>query len=144
VKSASLIRAPFAQGFGVMILAGCLSGLLPSFAAFAQQTIPPAIEPAPAPSPEQATKPPPAQSREAWRKEMSQRRLPKKGCFTASYPDAEWREVACGPPSQNPNPPAKGPRPDTVGNGNDFAAHSSGVISTAVGSFEHRLRGVFL
>jgi hypothetical protein len=94
---------------------------------------------APAPLPEQATKPPSAQSREAWRAEMSR---PKKGCFTASYPSTEWQEVPCGPPSRYPNQPRrrglKGARPAIVGGmlTNDFSAQSSGTISSAEGSFD--------
>src|SRR4029077_13616255 len=89
--------------------------------------------PAPAPTPPQATAPPPSaqsreeqQKREAWRKSMSQHPVPKNGCFNASYPNTEWQEVPCGRPS---------PYPNLVGNGNDFAAQTSGVISSAVGSF---------
>ena len=135
MKSSGLADARIAQGLGMILLACCLSGPLSSFAAFAQQTPPPANQSPPAPTPKQATKPPPAPSRQAWRKEMSRRRVPKKGCFTASYPDTTWREVPCGAPSPYPNPPARGPRSDNVGNGTDFVAHTSGLISSAVGSF---------
>ncbi len=66
---------------------------------------------------------------------MAQRKLPKKGCFAATYPDTEWREIACGAPSTHPNRPALKPRPDAVGNGADFAAQTSGLITKAEGSF---------
>ena len=68
-----------------------------------------------------------AQAREAWRAEMLQLPLPKNGCFTTSYPRAEWREVECGPP-----PPYR----YVVGAGTDYVAQTSGnYISSATGSF---------
>jgi len=33
--------------------------------------------------------------REAWRKAMVRTPLPKKGCFQVSYPNKEWKEIAC-------------------------------------------------
>jgi len=67
---------------------------------------------------------------------MRQVPLPKKGCFTSSYPSTEWREVPCATPPARPYPPARGPLPLTVGNGNDVSAEVTGHISTAVGSFD--------
>ena len=66
------------------------------------------------------------QARKGWGAEMSKRPLPKIGCFTASYPSKEWQEVQCGPPSTTLN---------LVGGGNDFVAATSGLISSATGSF---------
>jgi hypothetical protein len=71
----------------------------------------------------------PAMSREeqrqfdAWRKSMARIPLPKKGCFTASYPGKEWHEVPCiaAPP----------PRPYTVGSAVDFSAVVSGAAAAA-------------
>ena len=66
-------------------------------------------------------------AREAWRAEMVRLPLPKNGCFTTSYPKAEWREVKCGAP-----PPYR----YVVGDGTDYVAQSSGnYISSATGSF---------
>ncbi|MGB8901382.1 MAG: hypothetical protein WCC90_20050, partial [Methylocella sp.] len=62
--------------------------------------------------------------------------MPKKGCFKATYPKTEWEEVPCATAPNRPYPPARGPRPETVGNGNDFTAQVSGLISSAVGSFD--------
>ena len=56
-------------------------------------------------------------AREAWRAEMVRLPLPKNGCFTTSYPKAEWREVKCGAP-----PPYR----YVVGDGTDYVAQSSG------------------
>jgi hypothetical protein len=74
--------------------------------------------------------------RKEWQEAISKVPLPKKGCFSASYPDKEWKEVPCGAPSKYPNPPASGPRPNIVGNGNDISPQVTGLISTAVGSFD--------
>jgi hypothetical protein len=98
----------------------------PDFGSITKQ--PPASkEPAPvAASPNATTQPPPAQSREAWRAEMAKRPLPKNGCFNATYPSTEWQEVPCGRPS---------PYLNQVGDGADFVAATSGLISSAEGSF---------
>ncbi len=71
-----------------------------------------------------------------WRAGMAQVPLPKKGCFTSSYPSTRWQEVACKTAPARPYPPARGPRPDVVGNGNDVSARVTGYISTAIGSFD--------
>jgi hypothetical protein len=79
-----------------------------------------------------------AAKREAWRKAMARVRLPKKGCFKASYPNTEWQEVPCTTAPLIPfQPLRRGGEPDNVGDGgsNDFSAQVSGSISTAVGSF---------
>lgn len=86
----------------------------------------PSAEPAqPAAAPSEPTQSE-QQAREAWRKEISRRPLPKIGCFTAPYPSTEWREIPCGPPSTTLN---------LVGDGGDFVAATSGLISSATGSF---------
>src|SRR5208282_3388003 len=36
--------------------------------------------------------------RESWRKTILKTPRPKKGCFTAAYPETEWREVPCKTP----------------------------------------------
>ncbi|MGA3039240.1 MAG: choice-of-anchor tandem repeat GloVer-containing protein [Bryobacteraceae bacterium] len=91
-----------------------------------------------------AQDPPPALaqpgSRKAWRESMVRTPLPKEGCFEASYPGTDWREVPCTTPPSYPLPRTRfgGNSPDTVGGGgsNDFVAQvTSGFISTAVGSF---------
>ena len=43
------------------------------------------------------------QARKEWQKEIGKIPVPKKGCFTATYPDKQWKEVPCGPPSKDPN-----------------------------------------
>lgn len=74
--------------------------------------------------------------REEWRALMARRSLPKKGCFTSSYPSTQWKEIPCGAPSKFPNPP-HGPRPDNVGNGNDVSAQVPAHITWSEGSFDN-------
>ena len=62
--------------------------------------------------------------------------MPSKGCFTATYPNIQWREAACKTPPNVPLEPAKGHLPQVVGNGDDFSAVVSGSISSATGSFD--------
>ena len=76
--------------------------------------------------------------REDWRVNIGQVVLPKNGCFTAAYPNNQWREVACVAAPDYPMPPRRGPRPLTVGNGDDVSPQApSGNISTAIGSFDN-------
>jgi hypothetical protein len=74
-----------------------------------------------------------------WRTKIVQAPLPKKGCFAASYPSLQWREVACATASNQPGVPAPargGPSPGTVGNyTNDYLAQVMGHITQASGSF---------
>ena len=61
------------------------------------------------------------------------------GCFQASYPSMAWEAIDCvaAPTHFNVLPPAlgNGAHPSTVGNGNDYAAQSAGLISQTVGTF---------
>ena len=57
----------------------------------------------------------------AWRIDIAQIPQPKKGCFTATYPSKEWREVPCTSTPPYPQPPRRGPRPRIVGNRDDHA-----------------------
>jgi hypothetical protein len=73
----------------------------------------------------------------AWRISMAQTPLPKKGCFEASYPSKEWREVPSTKAPPYPMLPWRGPRPLIVGAGNDVMAQApAGLISSATGSFD--------
>jgi hypothetical protein len=118
-----------ARFLGILFAASLLTGPMSSFAAHAQPAEPQAAPSAvPQPSAQEAAK------REAWRATIARTPAPKKGCFTASYPNAEWQEVPCGRPSPYPNL-ARRPRQDAVGNTIDYSAQASGLISSAVGSF---------
>jgi hypothetical protein len=130
MKYSSSARGRLARFIGIMFAASLLAGLMSSIAARAQATEPtPAPSAAPQPSAEEAAK------RKAWRATIARTPAPKKGCFTASYPNTGWQEAPCGRPSPYPNP-ARGPRPDTVGNSNDYSTQVSGTIFSAAGSFD--------
>jgi len=74
--------------------------------------------------------------REAWRKTMKQTHVPKKGCFTVTYPDTAWREATCTTAPNIPLVPRHGTGAQTVGNATDFVAEvTSGLISTSDGFF---------
>lgn len=97
-------------------------------------------------TPPSGRQPPSAELRRQWedyRVAMAQVAPPKKGCFTASFPSREWREIACVPAPDYPMlpramAPRGGPVPLTVGDGNDILAVApSGTISAAIGSFEN-------
>lgn len=119
-----------------VILMGALLALLFSFASAAQSTN------AQSTKPPQTAKPSAKESaaarraaqeekaRKEWQKQIAKVPVPKKGCFTANYPDKKWKEVPCGPPSKYPN---------TVGGsvGNDVGPNVSPLsISSATGSFD--------
>jgi hypothetical protein len=87
-------------------------------------------------APAAPTVPPSAKNLQDWRRGMARVPLPKKGCFTSSYPSTQWQEIPCVTAPARPYPPARGPRPDTIGNGNDASAQVTGLISEAVGSFD--------
>jgi hypothetical protein len=108
-----------------------LSGLLPvhvNATTPASSVIPP--------SPVETLSPEETKARRDWHDSMKKVPPPKKGCFQASYPDNQWKEVQCTTPPPYPGMPRHGPRPGTVGNGNDVSAQApSGLISSATGSF---------
>ncbi|WP_277043063.1 VWD domain-containing protein [Caballeronia mineralivorans] len=81
-----------------------------------------------------------AVERDKWRKGMLLRPRPEKGCFTATYPDTEWREIPClSPRPTKPYPPRSTGTTslETVGgSGPDFSGTVTGHISQAEGSFD--------
>jgi hypothetical protein len=109
----------------------------------AAQSIPPSNAPAMSATPsttQEPLSPEELKKREPWRKAMLTTPLPKKGCFTATYPDKTWREVPCSPSRPHPAmlPKAGGmTQTEQVGGaGSDFSAKVTGNISTAEGSFD--------
>jgi len=131
MKTSGLARDVVAIILGITVAA-----ILSPSLATAQTGAPASKESAPAAAGATA-QPPTEQSREAWRKSMARARLPKKGCFKASYPNTEWQEVPCmKAPSIPFQPVRRVGAPDSVGDGdgNDFSARA-GSISTATGSF---------
>ncbi len=91
----------------------------------------------PTPTPAPAVTPQPSsKSLRDWHRSMRHVPLPKRGCFTSSYPSTQWQEVPCTTAPARPYPPARGRRPDTVGGGNDVSAQVASHISEAIGSFD--------
>jgi hypothetical protein len=74
-----------------------------------------------------------------WQSEIAQVPAAGSGCFQASFPELVWRTVACVTAPELPFQPAtlSSPKgaPDTVGNGVDYSAVVSGLISKATGTF---------
>jgi hypothetical protein len=123
--------------FRAMIIV--LIGLLYSHASSAAPPTParPAV-PGAAAAPAKTVSPEEVQRQTDWNKSMIRKPAPKKGCFTAAYPQTEWQEVPCVPAPPFPQPPRQGPPPNVVGGGNDIAAQApSGFISQAIGKFEN-------
>lgn len=102
---------------------------------------------------QEATQPPPkSEVRTAWRRSMVRIPLPKKGCFTASYPDTTWREVPCS--TERPYlllPQSKGGKGNkgggtvaTVGGSatSDWAAHTTGLFTSTEGTFNSVTSGI--
>ena len=78
---------------------------------------------------------PDAAAVQAWRAQVTQKPLPQEGCFSAAYPSTDWVQTACRVAPNRPYVPAHGHRGYTVGNGNDYSAVVTGIISSAEGSF---------
>jgi hypothetical protein len=76
-----------------------------------------------------------AQARETWRESIVRTDVPDEGCFYASYPSNAWLKMACTEAPNHPFIPRRGAISDTVGNGADYAAKVSGLMSRSVGSF---------
>lgn len=69
-----------------------------------------------------------AAERSKWQKLMARKPLPGPGCFTATYPKADWEKTRCK---------LAPPYPLTVGNGTDSVAQvSTGSIGSATGFFD--------
>ena len=112
MKTSGLARDVVAIILGITVAA-----ILSPSLATAQTGAPASKESAPAAAGATA-QPPTEQSREAWRKSMARARLPKKGCFKASYPNTEWQEVPCmKAPSIPFQPVRRVGAPDSVGDG---------------------------
>jgi hypothetical protein len=74
-----------------------------------------------------------------WQAAIGQVPAVGSGCFQASFPALVWHAVKCAKAPEQPFAPAlptttKG-APDTVGNGHDYSATVSGLISKATGTF---------
>jgi hypothetical protein len=77
-----------------------------------------------------------AQAQESWRETMHHTAVPfAEGCFQAEYPSTLWQLVKCVKAPDIMYLPSGRAIGETVGNGNDYGAEVSGLISSAVGSF---------
>ncbi|HWA92297.1 MAG TPA: hypothetical protein VG889_19820 [Rhizomicrobium sp.] len=92
----------------------------------------------PPPNPATRTAPPVriAKNRDEWRDAVHKLRRDKAGCFLATYPKVEWKEVACGPAGNIPFLPRHGSRSNTVGNGFDFSGRVTNPIVEGEGTFD--------
>jgi hypothetical protein len=77
---------------------------------------------------------------QSWRADLEKSPPPDKiGCFTAHYPSVTWFEVACVTPPNVPYRPVHTALTaggiSSVGNGNDYVAGTSNLITSATGSF---------
>ena len=73
-------------------------------------------------TPPVTTPQPSAKNLHDWRKGMSRVPLPRRGCFTSSYPSSEWREVPCTTPPGASVPTGARSAAGHRGNGNDGSA----------------------
>lgn len=75
-----------------------------------------------------------AQALTSWHETMKHTAPPTAGCFHASYPSVIWEKASCGTTSYRSEPRVN-MAAETVGNGADYAAGTSGLTSSATGSF---------
>ncbi len=110
-----------------------LIGLLYTHAASAAQKKPPKTPPKPAQAANEQLSPEEANKRKDWALSMHKMAVPKKGCFTATYPSLQWREVACVAP------PPPNVRFNVGSTSGDYAAVRAlpltNLVSSATGSF---------
>jgi hypothetical protein len=75
-----------------------------------------------------------AQALSSWHETMRHMAPPTAGCFHAAYPSVIWEKISCGTTNYRSNPHVNG-AVETVGNGNDYAAATANLTSSATGSF---------
>lgn len=75
------------------------------------------------------------QAQEAWRVAIAHTPVPEQACFHAAYPDTKWTKVACTTAADIPYLPTRAAIGNTVGNGADYAAQVTGLISSSIGTF---------
>ena len=85
-------------------------------------------------TPEVATVSAEALMQENWRETIARTSVPHEGCFEAQFPTAVWVEASCTVAPDKVYLP-RGGNPQTVGNGVDYAASVTNLMSAAVGTF---------
>lgn len=84
----------------------------------------------------------------SWQSAISHTPEQGSGCYKASYPSLSWHAVACVAAPDIPLVPkvshasAKHTGPQTVGDGTDYSAVTSGLLSKAVGTFANVSSGI--
>lgn len=84
----------------------------------------------------------------AWQADIAHVRQPGRGCYSASYPALTWHAVTCVAAPKVPlvpTPLAKATGhggPVAVGDGQDYSAQVSGLISQATGTFQNVSSGI--
>jgi hypothetical protein len=83
-----------------------------------------------------------AAARANWRTFLMQNPAPEEGCFHASYPDTTWEKMDCelGQPRFHPMPRKPEGDLEIVGDGNDYVAEATGLITQTAGGFQ--IKGV--
>ena len=76
-----------------------------------------------------------AAAQESWRETIARTPTPYEGCFTAEYPSTTWVRTECVKAPDIEYLPHGLARTDTVGDGADFAASVSGLLTGTVGTF---------
>jgi hypothetical protein len=90
---------------------------------------------------------PVAKTKAAWQAAISQVQAPGNGCYHASYPALQWHAMKCAaapkiPVVPVPSKSARHAGPALVGNGVDYSAQVSGLITKGIGTFKHVSSGI--
>jgi hypothetical protein len=92
---------------------------------------------------------PAVRTKAAWQATIAHVQQPAgRGCYSASYPTLTWHDVTCVAAPKLPLVPAplassaKHAAPETVGDGHDYSAQVSGLISKATGTFKDVTSGI--
>jgi hypothetical protein len=91
---------------------------------------------------------PPPRTTAQWQRDIGHVRQPGQGCYRAAYPTVQWRASRCVTAPRIPLLPGPLPRsarhagPELVGDGTDYSAQVSGLISQATGTFADVSSGV--
>ncbi len=89
-----------------------------------------------------------AKTRAQWKADIARLRQPRTGCYRAAYPVLRWHAAKCVKAPRIPLRPRPVPRsarhagPELVGNGTDYSAQVSGLISQATGTFQDVSPGI--
>jgi len=129
----NFLRCPKQAGYALaavagLLVSGALAGCSGSSSLSPSQSIPAAP----------AAREGAARTTDVWHSSLMRQPLPSAGCFKASYPSLTWEHIACSTPPHLLYPLPRGARrahATNIGDGNDYTAQTSSVISEAVGSF---------